>query len=140
MAARRKLGPPGEGYTYFGGVFYRLLRERGHNQSSFAAECRRRGIKLGGPGGERDVGQRSVSDWMRGKVACPREIPNIATSILDLSDEERIELALAFAYGQKVQQADAAANLVDLERLYRARVSTPSSLISISRSVPKKPE
>jgi hypothetical protein len=111
-----------EDYTYFGGVFYRLLRTRDHNQSSFAAECRQRGFKIGGSGGERDVGQRSVSDWMRGKVACPREIPNIAVAVLDLSDEERIELALAFAYGQKVPHVDAG-NLPDLKRLYGARTT-----------------
>ena len=100
MAKGRRSGSRDEGYTRFGGVFYRMLRSRGHNQTTFAAECCRRGLRLGNPGRERDIGQRSVSDWMRGKVACPREVPQIAVEVLGLSGEERTELGLAFAYGQ----------------------------------------
>jgi len=89
-----------EGYTHFDRVFDRLLRSRGHNQSTFAAECRRRGFRLKGSSAERDVGQRSISDWLRGKTSCSREVPAIAVAVLDLSEEERVELGLAFAYGQ----------------------------------------
>lgn len=87
-------------YTYFGGVFGRLLKTRGYNQSTFAAECRRRGLRVGNPGRQRDVGQRSVSDWVRGKAARPREVPGYTDVVLDLTEEEWVELALAFAYGQ----------------------------------------
>ena len=106
MAAEGRAVPRNAGYTRFGGVFHRLLRSRGRNQSTFAAERRRRGLRLGRPGRERDVGQRSVSDWMRGGVACPREVPSIAAALLDLSEDEWTQLGLAFAYGQTVPEGD----------------------------------
>lgn len=106
MKTEQELGPPDAGYTYFGCLFYRLLRSRGHNQSTFAAECRRRRMRLGGPGKERDVGQRSISDWMHGRTACPREIPAIADTLLNLSEEEWMELGLAVAYGQTTPEED----------------------------------
>ena len=71
------------GYTFFGRFFDGLLESRGYNQSTFAAECRRRKFKVGRPGKQRDVGQRSISDWMRGLTVCPREIPTYADAILD---------------------------------------------------------
>ncbi|MGI8908987.1 MAG: hypothetical protein ACR2JR_00285 [Rubrobacteraceae bacterium] len=108
-------------YTYFGGVFGRLLKARGYNQSTFAAECRRRGLRVGKPGRQRDVGQRSVSDWMRGKVACPREVPGYTDIVLDLTEEEWVELALAFAYGQTFMKEDVE-DLPEFRRLYRTKL------------------
>ena len=110
------------GYTYFGRFFDRLLESRGYNQSTFAAECRRRGFKVGRPGTQRDIGQRSVSDWMRGYAACPREIPTYADAILNLSDEEWNEFGVAYAYGQTVPEED----FEDLLELRKVRRTGPS--------------
>jgi len=99
-------GLAGDGHTYFGYVFDRMLRSRGYNQSTFAAECRGRGLTLRGPFKERDVDQRSVSNWMRGKTTCPREIPTYADSILEFSGDERVEFGMAYAYGQTVSKAE----------------------------------
>src|SRR3712207_2703266 len=82
----RELGLADDGYTYFGYVFGKFLESRGYNQSTFAAECQRRGFKVGRPGKQRDVGQRSVSDWMHGKTACPREVPTYADAIVGFSE------------------------------------------------------
>lgn len=102
----RELGLADEGYTYFGYILDRFLESRGYNQSTFAAECRRRGFKVGRPGKQRDVGQRSVSDWMHGKTSCPREVPTYADAILGFSEEEWAEFGLAYAYGQTVPKED----------------------------------
>jgi len=59
---------------------------------------------VGRPGKRRDIGQRSVSDWMHGKTACPREVPTYADAILGFSEEEWNEFALAYAYGQTVSR------------------------------------
>ena len=83
------------GYTFFGRFFDDLLESRGYNQSTFAAECRRRKFKVGRPGKQRDVGQRSISDWMRGLTVCPREIPTYADAILVLSDTEWTDFGLS---------------------------------------------
>jgi hypothetical protein len=105
-AGGREPGLAGGGHTYFGYVFDRMLRSRGYNQSTFAAECRRRELRLRGPFKERDVDQRSVSNWMRGKTSCPREIPAYADSILEFSGEERVEFGMAYAYGQTISKAE----------------------------------
>ena len=114
---RREPGLADEGYTYFGHVFNRLLESRGYNQSTFAAECRKRGFKVGRPGKRRDIGQRSVSDWMHGKTACPREVPTYADAILGFSEEEWNEFALAYAYGQTVSK-DAFEGSPELRKSY----------------------
>ena len=113
------------GYTYFGRFFDRLLESRGYNQSSFAAECRRRGFKVGRPGTQRDIGQRSISDWMRGYAACPREVPTYADAILDLSDEEWAEFGVAYAYGQTMLEKDIE-DLLEFRKSYHARLSEGS--------------
>jgi hypothetical protein len=114
---RREPGLADKGYTYFGHVFNGLLESRGYNQSTFAAECRKRGFKVGRPGKRRDIGQRSVSDWMHGKTACPREVPTYADAILDFSEEEWNEFALAYAYGQTVSK-DAFEGSPELRKSY----------------------
>jgi len=116
------------GYTFFGRFFDRLLESRGLNQSTFAAECRRRGFRVGRPGKQRDVGQRSVSDWMRGYAACPREIPTYADAILVLSDREWGDFGVAYAYGQTVPEEDFG-DLLEFRKFYRARLleSSPDS-------------
>jgi hypothetical protein len=96
----------GHGYTDFGRVFDRLLRSRGHGGGSFAAECRRRGLKVG-VRRDRDVDPEMVDDWMRGGRPCPVEIPLYADAILRLDEEERDEFGPAYAYGQKVPGRDA---------------------------------
>jgi hypothetical protein len=121
----RELGLADEGYTYFGYVFDKFLESRGYNQSTFAAECQRRGIKVGRPGKQRDIGQRSVSDWMHGKTACPREVPTYADAILGFSAEEWNEFALAYAYGQSVPK-DAFEDLVEFRKFYRAELGDES--------------
>jgi hypothetical protein len=110
------------GYTYFGRFFDRLLESRGYNQSTFAAECRRRGFKVGRPGTRRDIGQRSISDWMRGYAACPREVPLYADAILGLSAEEWAEFGLAYAYGQTVPEEDFE-DLLELRKFSRKRLN-----------------
>lgn len=122
----RELGLANDGYTYFGYVFDRLLRSRGYNQSTFAAECRRLGLRLRGPFKEREIGQRSVSDWMRGRTTCPREVPIYADTILGLSEEEWAEFGLAFAYGQTVPK-DNFEDLFEFRKFYRARLPEGSA-------------
>jgi hypothetical protein len=117
----RELGLADEGYTYFGYVFDKFLESRGYNQSTFAAECQRRGFKVGRPGKQRDIGQRSVSDWMHGKTACPREVPTYADAILGFSGEEWNEFALAYAYGQTAPK-DAFEDLVEFRKFYLAKL------------------
>ncbi len=113
------------GYTFFGRFFDRLIESRGYNQSSFAVECVRRGFKVGRPGKQRDVGQRSVSDWMRGLTACPREIPTYADAILDFSDTEWTDFGLAYAYGQTIPEWEFA-DLLEFRTFYRAELSEDS--------------
>jgi transcriptional regulator with XRE-family HTH domain len=85
------------GYTWFGEVLYRILKERGSSQSALAREARQRGL---------DYRQNSVSNWMRGVHAAPRELPTLVEELYDLSMQEWIDLALAFAYGQRVKRRD----------------------------------
>jgi len=113
------------GYTFFGRFFDRLLESRGLNQSTFAAECGRRGLKVGRPGAQRDVGQRSVSDWMRGLTACPREIPAYTDAILILSDEEWTDFGLAYAYGQTIPEWEFD-DLLEFRKFCRAELSEES--------------
>jgi transcriptional regulator with XRE-family HTH domain len=85
------------GYTWFGEVLYRILKQRGASQSALAREARERGL---------DYRQNSVSNWMRGVHAAPRELPTLVEELYDLSTQEWIELGLAFAYGQRVKRRD----------------------------------
>ena len=85
------------GYTWFGEVLYRILKERGSSQSALAREAQKRGL---------DYRQNSVSNWMRGVHAAPRELPTLVEDLYDLSTQEWIDLALAFAYGQSVKRRD----------------------------------
>ena len=85
------------GYTWFGEVLYRILKERGSSQSALAREARERGL---------DYRQNSVSNWMRGVHAAPRELPTLMGELYDLSAQEWIELGLAFAYGQRTKRRD----------------------------------
>ena len=84
-------------YTWFGEVLYRILKERGSNQSALAREARQRGL---------DYRQNSVSNWMRGVHAAPRELPTLVEELYELSPQEWIDLGLAFAYGQRVKRKD----------------------------------
>jgi transcriptional regulator with XRE-family HTH domain len=86
-----------KGYTWFGEVLYRILTERGSSQSALAREARERGL---------DYRQNSVSNWMRGVHAAPRELPTLVEELYDLSTQEWIDLGLAFAYGQRVRRRD----------------------------------
>jgi hypothetical protein len=109
------------GYSFFGRFFDRLLESRGLNQSTFAAECRRRKFKVGRPGKQRDVNQRSLSDWMRGITTCPREIPTYADAILVLSEEEWAGFALAYAYGQTVPEGEFE-DMLEFRKFYRTKL------------------
>ena len=86
-----------KGYTWFGEVLYRILKERGSSQSALAREARERGL---------DYRQNSVSNWMRGVHAAPRELPTLVEELYDLRMQEWIELGLAFAYGQRTKRRD----------------------------------
>lgn len=87
----------GRGYTWFGEVLYRILRSRGSSQSALAREARERG---------HDYRQNSVSNWMRGVHAAPRDLPTLMDHLYGLSEEEWMELAVAFAYGQRATRED----------------------------------
>jgi hypothetical protein len=80
---------------------------------------------VGRPGKQRDIGQRSVSDWMHGKTACPREMPTYADAILGFSAEEWNEFALAYAYGQTVPK-DAFEDLVAFRKFYGEKLGEES--------------
>ena len=97
------------GYTWFGEVLYRLLRSRGSSQSALAREARERG---------HDYRQNSVSNWMRGVHAAPRDLPPLLDELYDLSEEEWIELAVAFAYGQRASREDLE-DVREFRRFYR---------------------
>jgi hypothetical protein len=58
---------------------------------------------------------------MRGRTACPREVPIYADTILDLSEEEWAEFGLAFAYGQTVPKEDFE-DLFEFRKFYRAKL------------------
>jgi hypothetical protein len=113
------------GYTYFGRVFDRFLESRGYNQSTFAEECQLRGYKVGRPGKQRAIGQRSVSDWMHGKTTCPREVPAYADAILGFSEKEWHEFALAYAYGQSVPEEEFE-DLLEFRKFYRTEMTEES--------------
>ena len=98
-----------KGYTWFGEVLYRILEERGASQSALAREARERGL---------DYRQNSVSNWMRGVHAAPRELPTLVEELYELSTQEWIELGLAFAYGQRVKRRDLQ-NLHDFRTRYK---------------------
>jgi hypothetical protein len=85
------------GYTWFGEVLYRILKERGSSQSALAREAKERGL---------DYRQNSVSNWMRGVHAAPRELPTLLEDLYELSTQEWINLGLAFAYGQRIRRRD----------------------------------
>jgi hypothetical protein len=113
-------------YMYFGYVFDWLLRSRGLNQSTFAAECRRRGFKLKARTGRlRDVNQRSISDWMRGYAPCPREIPVYADAIMVFNEEEWDWFGVAYAYGQTIPKEDFE-DLLEFRKVYRGRLADES--------------
>lgn len=87
----------GRGYTWFGEVLNRLLRSRGSSQSAFARESRGLGY---------DYRQNSVSNWMRGVHAAPRDLPGLLDRLYELSEEEWVELGVAYAYGQKLSREE----------------------------------
>ncbi len=97
------------GYTWFGEILYRILNERGSSQSALAREARERGL---------DYRQNSVSNWMRGVHAAPRELPTLVEELYDLSSQEWIDLGLAFAYGQRTKRRDLQ-DLHDLRTRYK---------------------
>jgi hypothetical protein len=74
-----------------------------------AREARQRGL---------DYRQNSVSNWMRGVHAAPRELPTLVEELYELSTQEWIELALAFAYGQRIKRRDLQ-DLHDLRTRYK---------------------
>jgi transcriptional regulator with XRE-family HTH domain len=84
-------------YTWFGEVLYRILKERGASQSALARQARQRGL---------EYRQNSISNWMRGVHAAPRELPTLVEELYELSTQEWIDLGLAFAYGQRVKRKD----------------------------------
>ena len=96
-------------YTWFGEVLYRILKERGSSQSALARGARERGL---------DYRQNSVSNWMRGVHAAPRELPTLVEELYDLSTQEWIDLALSFAYGQRIKRKDLE-DLHDFRTRYR---------------------
>ncbi len=85
------------GYTWFGEVLHRLLRSRKSSQSAFARESRELGY---------DYRQNSVSNWMRGVHAAPRDLPWLLDRMYGLSEEEWLEVGVAYAYGQKLSRED----------------------------------
>lgn len=98
------------GYTWFGEVLYRLLRSRGSSQSALAREARERG---------HDYRQNSVSNWMRGVHAAPRDLPPLLDELYGLSEEEWLELGVSFAYGQRAGREDLE-DVREFRRFYRA--------------------
>ena len=92
---RRRMG--GRGYTWFGEVLYEILRSRGSSQSALAREAQARGY---------DYLQNSISNWMRGVHAAPPDLPTLLEEIYDLTAHEWLELAVAFAYGQRFRKGD----------------------------------
>jgi hypothetical protein len=53
-----------------------------------------------------DYRQNSISNWMRGVQAAPRDLPTLLKELYDLTTHEWLELAVAFAYGQRFRRED----------------------------------
>jgi hypothetical protein len=66
-----------------------------------------------------DYQQNSVSNWMHGVYALPRDIPVLLESIHDLRSREWVEPALAFAYGQRLPKE----NLEDIGECRKRKTS-----------------
>lgn len=104
------------GYTWFGEVLAGVLRSRGSSQTALARQVRELGY---------DYRQNSVSNWMRGVHAAPRDLPGLLDRLYGLSEEEWLEVGLAFAYGQTLTRED----LEDVRRFreFYRRVSESES-------------
>ena len=89
-------------YTYFGEVFDSLVRSRGYSQSQLAAEMSALAASMPELYEVRQYRQNSISQWMQGLHGCPRDVPSLLDEILVLTKTERRELALAYAYGQRM--------------------------------------
>ena len=73
------------------------MGRRGVPQSAFAREAQARGYYYR---------QNSVSNWMCGVRAAPRDLPTLLDDLYDLTTHEWLELAVAFAYGQRFRKED----------------------------------
>ena len=80
--------------TVFGASVLRLMEQHGVKTQ---AELRRRILNTTGV----DLVQQRVSAWLYGKAAVDKQFPAWLSKALDLTEDERLELAVAFAYGQR---------------------------------------
>lgn len=111
-------------YTYFGEVFDRIVRSRGSSQSAFARTAQELGY---------DYTQGSVSNWIRGVHGAPRDLPTVTDRIYGLSKEERLELGLAFAYGQRLSEEDLE-DILEFREFYQRLLETESEAARVGRS------
>lgn len=107
------------GYTWFGEVFHEILRSRGSSQSAFAREAQARGY---------DYRQNSISNWMRGVHAAPRDLPPLLEDLYDLAPREWLELAVAFAYGQRFRKGDLE-DIAEARKQQRRKLKWATSVI-----------
>ncbi len=111
-------------YTYFGEVFDRIVRSRGSSQSAFARTAQELGY---------DYTQGSVSNWIRGVHGAPRDLPTVTDRIYGLSKEERLELGLAFAYGQRLSEEDLE-DILEFREFYQRLLEAESEAARVGRS------
>ncbi len=82
--------------TKFGAEVYSLMSKRGvRSQASFAAMLRDDKGK--------EVPAHRLSPWFRGVNAPPQWLCRAISEALQLTQDEDIELALAFAYGSDIK-------------------------------------
>lgn len=97
-----------QGYSYLGNVLNRIFHARGITYTEFTRQANARGFRAHET---QDFRQNTMSNWMKGKVGAPRDLPGVVHEVCRLmghrlSEKEFFELAVAFAYGQKVLAED----------------------------------
>lgn len=78
--------------TEFGAVVLSLASERGITEQSALARMLRNDKN-------ESVSPQRLSPWLRGVNAPPNWLPRELSRVLNLSEDEEIRLAMAFAYG-----------------------------------------
>lgn len=80
-------------YTEFGQLVRVFMAERDiRSLSELAALLSANGYPVGN--------SQRISHWLRGVHAADKEFPAAFARVLELSDEEKMRLAMAFTYGQ----------------------------------------
>jgi hypothetical protein len=86
--------------SVFGGVVARLMVARGILRWSELAQ------RVSEASGTKEYKAQRVRSWVRGDVAVDRDFPAALAVALDLSDDEKYAVAMAYTFGQRVSMKD----------------------------------